>query len=249
MNEPDTESSSQHIVGSFLTTRWSLVRSASDPSSSIAHGALEELCRMYWYPLYCYVRRRGYSPPDAQDLVQGFFIRLFSRDLFGIASPAMGRLRGFLLSSLKYFLADDRKRAAAVKRGGNVQLVPLILDDAEERFSAEPPAPTCPDSDMDRVWALEVLRRAVIRLREKWQIEGKGELFDALSQYLLTPLDAGRAQQLAERFQMTENHIKVSLSRLRPIYREAIRSEVAETVSSEDQIDEEIAALKKALGL
>lgn len=236
-----------HADGSFLTTRWSLVVAAGGSTGGPAHRALDELCRMYWYPLYCYVRRRGHSPADAEDLIQGFFVHLFDRDLFAIADRSKGKLRGFLLSSLQFVLADERKRAGALKRGGDVEFVPLDMEDAEAKFSVEPVATATAESSLDRAWGMQVLQRAAKTLGDSWRADGKGELFDELSRYLLTPLDAAAIQGIAARFQLGESNIKVSLHRLRERYREAIRQEVAETVSSEEEIDAEIAALREAV--
>jgi RNA polymerase sigma-70 factor (ECF subfamily) len=237
----------QHADGSFLTTRWSLVLAAGGEVSILARRALDDLCRMYWYPLYCYVRRRGHAPADAEDLVQGFFVHLFDRELFAIANRSKGKLRGFLLSSLQFFLADERKRAAALKRGGAVEFVPLDMEDAEGRFSAEPAASATAESSLDRAWGMEVLKRAANAIGESWRADGKGDLFDELSRYLLTPQDAAAVQKISERFHIGESNVKVSLHRLRERYRDAIRKEVAETVSSEEEIDAEIAALREAV--
>ena len=237
----------QHADGSFLTTRWSLICAAGADVTLVARRALDDLCRMYWYPIYCYVRRRGHAPADAQDLVQGFFVHLFDRDLFTLANRAKGKLRGFLVSSLQYFLADERKRAAALKRGGDTEFVPLEMEDGEERFSKEPAADADAESSLDRAWGMEVLKRAAKTIGESWRADGKGALFDELSRYLLTPLEAAATQEIAARFGLGESNVKVSLHRLRERYREAIRQEVAETVSSDAEIDAEIAALREAV--
>ncbi len=233
--------------GSFLTTRWSLVRLVGEADSNRARGALNELCRMYWYPLYCYVRRRGYPPTDAEDLVQSFFVHILDRELFALADHAKGKLRGFLLSSLQYFLLDQRKRVAALKRGGAIAFEPLNLSGAEERFSGEIAVAGSPEGTLDRAWALELLQRALRYLAENWKQEGKSELFEALRPFLLAPLDAAGVSAIAARFSLTETNVKVSLHRLRERYRAALRQEVSETVSSEREVDEEIAALWKAL--
>ncbi len=237
----------QHADGSFLTTRWSLVCAAGGDVTLVARRALDDLCRMYWYPLYCYVRRRGHAPADTEDLVQGFFVHLFDRELFAAADRSKGKLRGFLLSSLQYFLADERKRAAAQKRGGEVEFVPLEMDGAEERFAKEPAVEASAESSLDRAWGMEVLKRAAKSIGESWRGEGKGALFEELGKYLLTPMVAAATQDIAARFGMSESNVKVSLNRLRERYRDAIRAEVAETVSSDAEIDAEIAALREAV--
>jgi len=236
-----------HADGSFFTTKWTDVVNARDPNSIIARRALDNLCRMYWYPIYCYVRRRGHPPSDAENLVQDFFIHLFARDLFSLAARSKGKLRGFIVSSLKFFLADERKRANAEKRGGKTEFVRLDLDGAEERFSAEPASEATAEASLDRAWATELLKRAIKSLGDAWRADGKGDLFDELKSYLLTTLDAAARERISARFKLDEGNVKVVMTRLRGGYRDAIRKEVAETVSSESEIDAEVAALRKAI--
>jgi len=237
----------EHADGSFHTTRWSLVVAAGGDVSVIARRALDDLCRMYWYPLYCYVRRRGHPPADAEDLIQGFFEHLFERELFARANREKGKLRGFLLSILRDFLIDQRKRNAAIKRGGGAEFVPLDMEGAEARFSGEPAGTDTAERSLERAWAMELLQRATLGLGDQWRADGKGDLFDELSRYLLKSLDASATQEIATRFGLSEINVKVSLTRLKERYRDAIRREVAETVSSGDEIDAEIAYLREVV--
>jgi RNA polymerase sigma-70 factor (ECF subfamily) len=247
MNEGESIGHPQHGRGSFATTRWSLIAVAGVGRAAEAVRALNELCQTYWYPLYCYVRRRGYAPADAEDLVQGFFAQLLEKDLFGQADRDKGRLRGFLLSSLQFYLADERKYAAAEKRGGQASFVPIDTTDAEARYAGEPADNASPDRLFERRWAVLILQRAVAALGEVWRKEGKGDLYTALSPHLLNPLDGPATAGIAQRFGMSENNVKVSLHRLRERYRAELRREIAETVTSESDLDAEIAALRAAL--
>jgi RNA polymerase sigma-70 factor (ECF subfamily) len=247
MSDAESDDPSGRDPGTFLTTRWSLIVTAGIGKSDDAARALNELCQTYWYPLYCYVRRRGYSPADAEDLVQGFFAQMLEKDLFGQAEPGKGRLRGFLLSSLRFYLADERKAASAEKRGGQVSFVPIDTTDAEARYAGEPADNTSPDRVFERRWAALVLQRAVAVLGEVWRKEGKGDLYAALSPHLFDQLDGPAAASIAQQFGMTENNVKVSLHRLRERYRGELRREIAETVASASDVDEEIASLRAAL--
>ena len=236
----------EHADGSFVTTRWSLVVRAGGGHTE-GRRALDELCRMYWYPLYCYARRRELQHADAEDAVQGFFLRLLKKDLFGKADRDKGRLRAFLLSSLQDYLVDEHRRATAEKRGGRAEFVPLDTTGAEERYRAEPVDTDTPEKHFERGWALMVLQRTAAALREGWKKSGKSELFATLSPYLFTPLDASGTQRLATERRMTESNVKVSLHRLRESYRNLLRSEIAETVATESEIDAELAALRSAV--
>ena len=236
----------EHADGSFLTTRWSLVIRAGGGHTE-GRRALDELCRIYWYPLYCYARRRGLPRADAEDAVQGFFLRLLEKDLFGKADRDKGRLRAFLLSSLQDYLVDEHRRATAAKRGGHAEFVPLDTTGAEDRYCREPVENETPEKHFERRWALTVLQRTATALGEGWKKNGKSELFATLSPYLFTPLDASGTQRLATERGMTVTNIKVSLHRLRDSYHTLLRSEIAETVATESEIDAELAALRTAV--
>ena len=247
MNEGESIDHPQHGRGSFATTRWSLIALAGVGQSPDAVRALNELCQTYWYPLYCYIRRRGSAPADAEDLVQGFFAQLLEKDLFGQADPHKGRLRGFLLSSLRYYLSDERKSASTEKRGGQIKFLPIDTTDAEARYAGEPADNASPDRLFERRWAALILQRAVATLGEMWSKEGKGDLYAALSPHLFNQLDGSTTTNIALRFGMSESNVKVSLHRLRERYRAELRREIAETVTSESELEAEIAALRAAL--
>ena len=172
-------------AGIFATTHWSEVLTAEGDSSPAAQEALEQLCRTYWYPLYAYVRRQGHSPEDAQDLTQAFFAFVLDKQVVGQADPQKGRFRSFLLSSLKHFLADERDRALAQKRGGGKEVISLDAHRAEEWYHREPADTLTSDRIFERRWAVTVLEQALAKMRAEQLSTGKAEQFDVLADYLL----------------------------------------------------------------
>lgn len=231
----------------FATTRWSLIVAARGEDSSAAHQALARLCEAYWYPLYAYIRRRGHAPDEAQDLTQEFFARLLEQDFLGSADPARGRFRAFLLAACKHFLANERDRACAQKRGGGRAMASLDLDNAEGRYGREPAHELTPDRLFERRWALTLLDRALGRLREECTAKGKGETFDRLRVFLAGDRGAPSHGQVAGELGMTAGAVKVAVHRLRQRYRELLREEIGQTVEGPDQIDEEVRELFAAL--
>jgi RNA polymerase sigma factor (sigma-70 family) len=231
----------------FATTRWTLVLSAGDPTSPHAATALELLCRAYWYPLYAYVRRRGHSPPDAQDLTQEFFSQLLEHHWIARADRQKGRFRSFLLMALKRFLANERDKVQTVKRGGRVQRVPLPLDAAETRYTQEPVDTSTPEQVFEKRWALALLESVLGRLREEYVSDGKAVLFDALKPCLLGNGEAQPYATVAAQLEMTEGAVKVAVCRLRERYRGRLREEIAHTVASPAEVDEELRHLLRVL--
>ncbi len=227
----------------FATTHWSVVLAAADLEKPEAAAALEKLCRTYWYPLYVYIRRRGYSPEDAQDLTQEFFYRLLKRSTFAAADRAKGRFRSFLLGTLKHFLADEQDKAAAQKRGGGRTIISWEREYAEKRFGAEPADELSPDKLFDRRWALTVLEQATARLRARYQAEGNLELFDALSCYLTQEMPAPSYAETAARLGLSETAVASAIFRLRKSYHALVREEVAQTVSDPQDLEDEICHL------
>jgi RNA polymerase sigma-70 factor (ECF subfamily) len=244
MSPANSENPTEPAIGSFASTRWSLIAATKRPDSPDAAAALNELCQMYWYPLYCYARRRDHAAADAEDLIQGFFCELLQNGLFTRADPAKGKLRALLLSSLQNFMADQRKRAGAAKRGGQIAFVPFDTSDAELRYASEPADLESPDRLYERRWAFALIDRATAVLGEAWAAKGKRPLFDALSGHLLARLDSADAQKIASLFGMTENHLKVSLHRLRERFGDLLRREIAATVDSEAEVEEELAFIR-----
>lgn len=168
----------------FATTRWSVVLAAGAGRSKNADRALAELCADYWYPLYVYVRRRGHEPEDARDLTQAFFAKLLEKKGLTAADPTRGRFRSFLLTSMKHFLTSEWRRQAAVKRGGDVEVVSIDYADAEQRYRIEPATSLTPEGIYERCWALALLERAVNDLRKQYANRGDVEVFDALKEYV-----------------------------------------------------------------
>jgi RNA polymerase sigma factor (sigma-70 family) len=229
----------------FPTTRWTLVVAAGDPHEKEARSALVSLCENYWYPLYAYLRRRGYPADQAQDLTQGFFIRMLEGRYLDRADPEKGRFRSFLLSSLKFFVADEEDRDRAHKRGGGA-LVPLEFSAGEERYQREPAHDETPERIFERRWALSVLDRVVERLREEFVQHGRPEHFERLKIFLLGQSDAPYAA-LAREMNTSEGALKVAIHRLRKRYRELFRQEIADTVADPAEVESELRYLAAVL--
>jgi RNA polymerase sigma factor (sigma-70 family) len=224
----------------FVTTHWSLVLTARRTDSTRAEAALASLCRTYWYPLYAYVRRRGYSTEDAQDLTQEFFARLLQQQWLGQADRQRGRFRTFLLSALSHFLANEWDKARAQKHGGAVQLVPLQLDTAETRYGKEPADPFTPEQAYERRWAVTLLDEVLQRLQKECAAEGNGELFEALKPCLVGESGSQPYATLAAKLRLSEGAVKVAVHRLRQRFRKLLRDEVANTVATPAEVDEEM---------
>lgn len=212
----------------FPTTRWTLVVAAGDPHRKDARSALVSLCENYWYPLYAYLRRRGYPADQAQDLTQEFFIRVLEGRYLDRADPEKGRFRSFLLSSLKFFVADEGDRQRAHKRGGGA-VVPLEFTSGEERYGREPAHDETPERIFERRWALSVLDRVVEKLRDEFTRQGRPEHFERLKVFLLGHSHAPYAT-LAREMNTSEGALKVAIHRLRKRYRELFRQEIADTL-------------------
>lgn len=224
----------------FAATHWSLVLSASDPNSPESIAALEKLCRTYWYPLYAYVRRCGQSPEDAKDLTQEFFARLLEHHWVERADRQKGRFRSFLLSAMNHFLANEWNKARAQKRGGGVAPVPLQFETAETRYGHEPIDTATPEHSYERRWALTLLDRVLQRLRAEYNQEGRMDLFTALHPCLMGDRTAQPYGELAVKLGVSENTVKSAVHRLRQRYRELLRDEIAQTVATTGEVEEEL---------
>src|ERR1041385_3821631 len=229
----------------FPTTRWSLVVAAGDPHRKEARSALVSLCENYWYPLYAYLRRRGYPADQAQDLTQEFFIRVLEGRYLDRADPEKGRFRSFLLTSLKFFVADEEDHQRARKRGGG-HLISLEFSSGEERYQREPAHDETPERIFERRWALSVLDRVVEKLREEFVQHGRPEHFERLKVFLLGQSDAPYAA-LAREMNTSEGAIKVAVHRLRKRYRELFRQEIADTVDAPTDVESELRFLAAVL--
>jgi RNA polymerase sigma-70 factor (ECF subfamily) len=229
----------------FPTTRWTLVCAAGDPQRQEARSALVSLCENYWYPLYVFLRRRGHSADQAQDLTQEFFIRVLEGRYLDRADPEKGRFRSFLLTSLKFFVADEGDRQRAQFRGGGL-VVPLEFASGEERYRREPGHKETPERIFERRWALALLDRVVERLRDEFVQHGRPEHFERLKVFLLGQSDAPYAA-LARDMNTSEGALKVAIHRLRKRYRELFRQEIADTVANPAEVESELRYLAAVL--
>jgi RNA polymerase sigma-70 factor (ECF subfamily) len=234
----------------FATTRWTLVAAAGKQATPEARKALAELCRLYWYPLYAFVRRRGYDAEEALDLTQGFFTRLIEKNDLAAADPNRGRFRSWLLASVKHYLANEWDRATAAKRGGGkaVYSIDIDPDDAEGRYRHEPSHQLTPERIFDRRWALTMLEQTLSDLRAECDRDGKAALFEALRPSLTAEGQDDSYQDVADRLATTQGAVKVAAHRLRRRYRELLREQIAQTVERPDDVDDEIRDLFAALG-
>ncbi len=231
----------------FVTTHWSVVMAAGRGDSTRARAALEKLCKNYWYPLYAFVRRLGHGAHDAEDLVQSFFAVCLEKNYLSAADETKGRFRSFLLLALKRFLANEWDKARTLKRGGIQTTISLDSLTAEQRYALEPAEPLTADKLFERRWALTLLDQVVTRLRDEQAAAGKVTQFEQLKECITA---AGRGTpytELATRLGTTEGAIKVMVHRLRQRYRELLEAEIANTVSSPEEIDTERRHLLAAL--
>jgi RNA polymerase sigma factor (sigma-70 family) len=234
-------------AGWFATTHWSVVLAAGDSRSPQTDEALEKLCRAYWYPLYAYVRRKGHSTEDAQDLTQEFFARLLEKKYLKLADRERGKFRAFLLTSLKHFLVNEWEKARTAKRGGGQAALPLDEELAESRYLEEPSADSSPDVMFEKRWAITVLEQVLTRLRQESVAAGKGELFELLKEFLWGDKNLSSQTEISAQLGLSAAAVKSAVHRLRLRYRELLRSEIAHTVARADDIDEELRYLVSVL--
>ncbi len=231
----------------FDTTHWSLVLAAGADQSPDGRAALATLCEIYWYPLYAFVRRQGHDADDAQDLTQAFFARLLEKQDLQDVERARGRFRSFLLAAMKHFLMNDAKSRRTLKRGGGHAILSLSLQNAEGRYLNEPADPSTPETLFDRRWALTVIDRALRRLRGEAADAGRVVEFDRLKACLTGDIPRGSYRAIGVDLDMSEGAVKVAVHRLRRRFQRGLRKEIAETVLSDEQVDEEIQYLLRAL--
>lgn len=236
------ESSAAH-EGVFPPTRWTLMGRLKGGSKAEAEKALEEICRTYWYPLYVFARRFGLSDFDAKDTVQDLFVRLLDQDRMASADASRGRLRTFLITTLRNVLANAREKQQALKRGGKAEHLSLDMTDAEDRYLIEVASgDATPERAFDRCWAQELMRVAQEKLREIYADDGKAELFDALSPSLSEGDSWTGQAEAAAALDMNDGALRVALHRLRKRYRDVLISEMARTEGA-TQVDGELARL------
>ncbi len=235
-------------AGRFATTHWSVVLAPGRPKSASYQQALETLCQTYWFPLYAYLRRHGSNSHEAQDYTQAFFTALLDKGGLGLADPKRGKFRSFLLASLKHFLSNERARVRAKKRGGGRKVLSLDFENAESQYALEPRDELSPEKLFERSWALTVLDRTMAHLQAEAVTANKQKTFERLKSYLTAGKGSAPYRDAADELDMTEGAVRIAVHRLRKRYRELLRDEIAQTVTSDDQIDEEIRDLFTALG-
>jgi RNA polymerase sigma factor (sigma-70 family) len=223
----------------FTTTHWSVVLTAQGESPA-AHEALEKLCRIYWRPIYSFVRRQGFEREEAEDITQGLFAQLLERKRLSAIRKEKGRLRSFLLGALQYFLADEQRRARAIKRGKGHRLIPLEELRADEEIHMEPADPVTAEMIYERRWALTVLERVLGRLKDDYIASGNATLFDSLKELLPDEPGAASQAEIAARLGMTENAIRQAFYRFRQRYQSLLREEIAHTVATPGDIEDEL---------
>ncbi|PYJ03236.1 MAG: RNA polymerase subunit sigma-24 [Verrucomicrobia bacterium] len=232
----------------FTTTHWSVVLAAGHDSSPGAQEALEKLCRTYWYPLYAYVRQRGHEPHDAQDLTQEFFLRLLDKHYLAQVDRRKGKFRSFLMVAVNHFLANEWDRAKAAKRGGRVAFIPFEEASPEQRYALELVTDASLEKIFERRWALVVLDQVLAHLRDEFARSGKIQQFESLKMFLTGEKPSVSYAELAARLQTTEAALKMAVKRMRRRCAELLREEVAHTVDSPEQVEEEIRCLFAAMG-
>jgi RNA polymerase sigma factor (sigma-70 family) len=228
-----------HRPAAFTTTHWSVVLEAQAESPE-AQEALEKLCRTYWRPIFAFLRRQGLPRDEAEDITQGFFAQLLERRSFDAVRKEKGRLRSYLLGALKYFLADEQRRAMAIKRGKGQRLISLDELRADEGIEMEPADPVTAEMIYERRWALTVLERVLSRLKDEYRAGGNAALFDSLKELL--PDEPGSPSQAdtAARLGMTENAVRQAFYRFRQRYQALLREEIAHTVAMPGDIEDEL---------
>jgi DNA-directed RNA polymerase specialized sigma24 family protein len=222
----------------FSTTRWSVVLAAAGPDEPQASEALAVLCSAYWYPLYAYVRRRGYNPPDAEDLTQEFFARLLERNDLARVDRRKGRFRSFLLGGMNFLLADDHDRRCALKRGGGLAPLSSEAAEAEGRYAMEPVETLTPERLYERAWVSTLIDRASRRLRDEYAASGKLDLYERLGTFRLDSAGQPSYFDLAERLGQSESAVKSAIWRLRRRHHQLVRDEIAQTVAPGEEDDE-----------
>ena len=231
----------------FATTHWSVVLAAGQGESAPAQRALETLCRAYWYPIYAYVRRKGYRPEEAQDLTQEFFAQLIERNHFRLADRDKGKFRGFLLARLDYFLAREWSRAHRQKRGGQFTFISMDEHSPEEWYRLEPADHDTPEKQFLRQWALTVLKQAMNALQTECEANGKGALFREAKSLISGERHGTAYTDISRSLGLAEGTVRVAVHRLRQRYGELLRTEVAHTLASEEEVDEELRYLFQVL--
>ena len=244
MSQPPSR---DHVPESFETTHWSLVLVAGADTSRSAK-AMALLCEVYWYPLYAFVRRRGYAAADAEDLTQAFFATLLEKSTLEAADPQRGRFRAFLLTSVKNFLSNERERARAQKRGGRKLHLSLDFTDAEGRYQAEPADPMTAERLYQRRWAMTLLERVLKRLEAEYTATDQAAAFSALRDCLARERGSTPYREVARQLKISEGAVKTAVHRLRRRYRKLLEQEISHTVADAEDTQDELRELFTAIG-
>jgi len=248
MSQPPSQSEeSRGASPEFPPTRWSLVGRAGADQTRVASEALETLCRAYWYPLYAFLRRSGYSPEDSQDWAQSFFEYLLEHRLVGKARQEKGRFRSFLLATLKHFISSEQRRLSAQKRGGGRILISLDAKTSEDRYACEPADLHTPETLFELSWARTVLARAAASLKKEHAAAGKLEIFARLEPYLQSGREGPSYAETAAALGKTEDAIKSGVQRLRQRFQQLLRAQIAETVETTAEVEDELQHLRQVL--
>ena len=241
-----TESGKPQRTGRFNETHWTTVLAAGQKNSQ-AKEALQKLCRTYWYPLYVFVRRQGHGKHDAEDLTQEFFARLLTRDDLATVDREKGKFRSFLLASMKHFLANEWDKAQAKKRGGGKQILSINVQDFESKYAMEPAHAITPDKLYDRRWAMTVLEQVMAKLRKEMRAEGKMDQFEQMKIFLAGSKGDVHYSKVAENLGISEIAVKTAVHRLRKRYRGLLIAEIADTVETQQDVEQELCYLLAAL--
>jgi RNA polymerase sigma-70 factor (ECF subfamily) len=243
------QSSLAGAANRFQTTRWSVVLVSAQSQAPDSKVAFADLCKLYWYPLYAFIRHRGYSPEDAEDLAQGFFLHLIEHKTMNRVDRSKGKFRSFLLASLQKFLADEVDRARCLKRGGKTEFVYLDLEDAENRYRLEPVDTLNPEKIFDARWAIVLMGEAMNRLNREYAAQGKGTTFQALKGFLdpINTKNLPSYEEVAAQLGVSVGALKTLVHRLRKQYTAFVREEISRTVADAADVDSEIHQLCEAL--
>jgi len=231
----------------FRTTRWSLVQAAAIDPTQDSRRALAILCQVYWHPVYAFVRRKGYDQDQSLDLTQGFFALLIEKNYLVTADPLRGRFRSFLLASVRHFLANEWDRANALKRGGGHAPVSIDLVEAERWYLPAVVDEATPESVFERRWAASLLEHVMVRLHTEFAAAGKSAQLESLSAFLNQDADDTHYEELANRTGMSSGALRMAVHRMRRKYRRLLREEIAETVATPEEVDDEIRFLLSAM--
>lgn len=241
MADEGSRADEQVPPGQFPQTRWSVVLAACDANDSgRSTAALDDLCRAYWFPLYVYIRRRGISPEDAEDLTQGYFVALIEKNYLAQADRDRGKLRSFLLTTLKHYLADEWTKAHALKRGPGRMMVAIDAAEAEQRYALEPVDEQSPDRLFEKRWALTLLDNVLVALRTDYVRSGQDKIFDALKKFLAWNSASEAYREAAAELGLKENAVRVAVFRMRRRYGDLLRAQVADTVTSPEEVAAEL---------